>query len=1376
MPPREKLGHRRLGMETLEGRQVTDAALSSDVNASSVVWNGQALTADHSTESLTPQSPSRTFAIDIAAGDGSLLARGTQDGALEFYNTRTGTLVRSFPPIGTYIADITVSPDGKYVAVGTGKPDVRVYETTNFTMVRQFNTVGFVYPLTFLGDELFSSTWENKVTTVLNLKTGALRTITGGNNTANILATVDGRMFAIDHDGQKLKEINPTTGAAIRTVSMPGVGLMIASSASDVLCVTNTNGVHIMNTNFETLASYNTPNIGFMGLDTTGTRLTARDNRGNIHYLDLKDVKTTGVIKVMGTDTMTPDMSYESSVALSPDATVAYFPEATRLIAKRTPWAVTPAPIATVPEAPPVVTPPATVNAASQNVTQNVRMALEMPDELIALIAEAAQMTELDTAFRTPEANEAIITGLPTGQHLNLRGADGMTRGVQATVLGANPAMKVYAHIFRGNDEVRVVEVPANGAFTFEEDEGITDVLFRPNGKTTISVSNLQISVMPDMPVASTEPITYFTSRTFALAAAPTVQMPTNVSAAVQQLKLRGGPSGNGTKLFYAVRDPQQFTLFRITYTKGSGRISSVGTIMKTGVDYRGRETVTTSGFPEGYMQRINDNTVLIAPGAPALISFAGGFSGATGRLTMTQGASAEALMPPRTMTQSTVDVDMLSMYEQHRTEGVSAGITEIREHAAPVFAHPGHIANALYQVRNSALAGGNLTMKVYVTWYAGEPQRGTLQDTFTFGLGGGETKSVSVNVVAPSRPADATSDRPIIAAMVYLPNGTNVGNTKLGAEPTSRDVRVVMEEEAGGVSIHWVSALYSVSEQQRLATLTRRAFEELIGSTDKRMVAVRNALGADGIASMVADVVAAAAATLNASTETSTEESTTQATESAKETFAAAIEKVGKSVTPQEFMNRYLTDEGKSHFRHLLETESEIASLGTFVASTADIRPTTESHFIWIFGSAKEQLQPSDYLSGVNPDTVPPVRAYYDNFNMSDIKVYHPWTELEKQTDALVPKYNAWLELEKRTTPPVDTNHNPWLELDRRVYEQLNSKVTVDLAQLMRQSHAQLQKELTRMKREIVWAAKVAYFAANEDYREQELAALGELIATRIREFSPVMRAEGAISYNDKHNIMLDAGLMEYHPGDGRHTGKFVLLVNGHMQTLEDDVNINEVGMEYLQQKFVSEGYEVLHFRVGLAWEPFYRNPDVMRDLTEQVMFERLNKQGIFEDASTVDEIMASGYSWGGGTAASLANPLENSKFNTIPLHLALIDAVEVGYEGRVQAVKNRPAADSVFNRYETNTDFTTEELITDALMSHGNIALDYSLIVKLYKLWDEGQPAHGSALHDLREGIDNEAIEKNVTHMTIDDVNMQDPNAGENVVESAFKFLLKR
>ncbi len=806
---------RTLSYESLENRKLM-------TTASDIVWEPQPLSAENGAAVLPGSTAGAMKALDLVALDGSKIARGLQDGTVEIFDTATGALIHRIPGLGVYVSDIALSPDGRYITIGTD--GVRIFDAQTFSEVGRFSTQGFVYPVAFIGNEIFSGTWEDKAITVYNTETRTVRTIAGGANQANFLTTLGDRLYAYDYRGT-LKELHPQTGAVLRSVQTPGGIHLSSSPTSGIVAIgANTGNVAYFDANLQSLGATN-PGIGpieYIGFDASGTKLSAR-SPGTVAFLDLADVPSGGAAQEVGRVPTTGAGPFESSLPMTRDGSAVFIrTTAEGVIAQRTPWADA-------------------VDAAIEDVAEDVQHALELPEELETLITEAVASLDDETAWRSPETNEVSVRPLPKGMHLDLRSVQGLVSGVRTTVLGTGP---VTAHVYRGSEEIETLTIGADGAFSVENDDGVTDVVFSGVG---ICAGTIELRTDEDAPPATGEALSPFTSKPYAIAAAPSVPIPTNVAYVAGTLNYSSSSGIGGQSRRYIMRDASLYTLIRTSVTQGSGTIWSVGTIKKDGTDHMGREYGSTSGFPEGYARWHGDNTVLIAPGAPVPISFVVGSTGSTGSIIVTHGTSPEALLPPSTMSRETVDATIITMNDQHQTEGVFPALTEVRESSSPTFAHPGDILNVQYHVRNEALAGGMLAVDVYVGWYGGEATRGTLQGSFALGIGGGETRRISANVTAPSKPADATSDRPIISAVVRLPDGTTVEHAKLGKEPKS-ETRVFVD---GTMRI--VSREYTLREQTRINELTGRALNELITSSDNRLTAARNALGIDRVIELIA-------------------------------------------------------------------------------------------------------------------------------------------------------------------------------------------------------------------------------------------------------------------------------------------------------------------------------------------------------------------------------------------------------------------------------------------------------------------------------------------------------------------------------------------
>lgn len=509
------------------------------------------------------------------------------------------------------------------------------------------------------------------------------------------------------------------------------------------------------------------------------------------------------------------------------------------------------------PEPEPVPEPEA-VDETIEDIADEIRSTFVMPEELTTLIAEATRMAQTEIVWRAPEGGEAIQTVLPRGIHVNLRNNEnGIVTGYRATI-SSSGTIRVFA--YRGADLIHTEDIVTGGTLAYENDEGITDVLLQGSFGTAISVSDVAIEVDESYDWSTApDALTAMSSGDFARASAITIPQPTDMGRAVQQVEAIWPLSGNGSHgsaRMFINRDPNQYTLVRLNLTAGNALISDVQGIRLTGEDYMHRETVSTTNLQAGFIERVNERTFLIAPGMPqGLVIYAGFLESSQYSIQTTNAASREALLPPAAMSAETVSLDLLVMSDHHRTEGVFPGVSEIVQGSSPTFSQPGDIANMQYHVRNTALTGGTASVSVYVSWYAGEPTRGMLQGSFSIPLSGGDTRLLSANVTAPSKPGDATSERPSIHVVTRLPNGQTVEHAKLGKLPKEMMSVKVTHNTDGTRTIGWASEAYTARELERINELTRRALERLQDSTDERLVAVRNVLGESRIKELVTSI-----------------------------------------------------------------------------------------------------------------------------------------------------------------------------------------------------------------------------------------------------------------------------------------------------------------------------------------------------------------------------------------------------------------------------------------------------------------------------------------------------------------------------------------
>lgn len=476
----------------------------------------------------------------------------------------------------------------------------------------------------------------------------------------------------------------------------------------------------------------------------------------------------------------------------------------------------------------------------------------DMPDEVTDLLTEAVLLSHNGPEWRSPEAGEVAAESLRKGLHMNMRSVESAAVGLRATITGGTA---ITAHIYRGSDLLGSVAVPADGVFSYDYNEGFSDVLFTTPDLATLTASNVSIMTDEMLEPITGDAISPINSMSYALAAAKDLQQPASWSNVHYNFDF------NTQGRFLLDRDPTKYTLIRALYSSGGGSMFEVKTVRQAGYTDNGKPLIEWAGLQSGYVQILDGNTVLIAPGTPQKIYIQMNAQSAQYSFQIQNATSAEGLSPPATMSKHTLDVSLLKMNDQHQTTGVFPALTEVREGSSPVFANAGDIANLQYHVRNDALGGGPVTVDIYVGWHAGEPTRGTLQGTFNLSMAGGQTQRISANVSAPGKPADATSDRPIISAVLRLADGTTIENAKLGKEPRSMEKRVYTRNENGTTTMRIESEQYTAREQARIHELTDRALNALLSSGDSRMTAVRDTLGVDHVIDLIARNTAAALA-----------------------------------------------------------------------------------------------------------------------------------------------------------------------------------------------------------------------------------------------------------------------------------------------------------------------------------------------------------------------------------------------------------------------------------------------------------------------------------------------------------------------------------
>ena len=344
--------------------------------------------------------------------------------------------------------------------------------------------------------------------------------------------------------------------------------------------------------------------------------------------------------------------------------------------------------------------------------------------------------------------------------------------------------------------------------------------------------------------------------------------------------------------------------------------------------------------------------------------------------------------------------------------------------------------------------------------------------------------------------------------------------------------------------------------------------------------------------------------------------------------------------------------------------------------------------------------------------------------------------------------------------------------------------------------------KELTNDAKQKIFAeanrvveAMVKEAVRGQNFNKEVGEGIGEFAKSCIfNEVVPLRMARQADIPLEKHTILKDAGFMEYFPVNALDKiGKLVVLTNGHLQSLDESAT--DVGMNKMTGDLASEGYEVLHFRVGLMGGEVHgcNDPELLYDLQQETLDDRLQQRGMFAKSPRVTAMGQGGYSWGGGTAKRFAEWLASKpEYSTIPVHMALIDAVELGTVNRAHPAgydrgsSYRPPVDSLFNRYQVNEDPSMMEIFRSAFMIYVSKSLpekyrnEWIVLEAIWKAYKTGNPAHGKGYAEW-EGDDQESLELSEDHFSIDNADRPDykdgsPEANKFLINEAVEYISQK
>jgi len=321
---------------------------------------------------------------------------------------------------------------------------------------------------------------------------------------------------------------------------------------------------------------------------------------------------------------------------------------------------------------------------------------------------------------------------------VDLHHAGKAVNAADLSVLTNRPGTRVTAHVYRGDTEVAVQDVAADGSLHVEAESGFTG-LFLENAdpNATLTVRSLVTGGWSNgVPLPADTP-TPINNRTVSLVSAPQWEHGTFNWAEVQsRLGVQGQRGGyenhvHGGVLFApgTQLSTTQYTRFDLRPTSGDASIE--------GVQYTDFDGL--HAMPADWYQIIGGKTVILTPGGPQHIVLAISGNG-TFDIGHALADRASEITPSQAMRlRSTV----LVVRNTGPAEGFCAypaGVSSENAHTTA-----GGTVNMFYGILNDGLGGGPITVRIRLG------QTGTVEDpivrTFTGNLGGMQSLGLSVNV-----------------------------------------------------------------------------------------------------------------------------------------------------------------------------------------------------------------------------------------------------------------------------------------------------------------------------------------------------------------------------------------------------------------------------------------------------------------------------------------------------------------------------------------------------------------------------------------------------------------------------------------------------
>jgi hypothetical protein len=380
-----------------------------------------------------------------------------------------------------------------------------------------------------------------------------------------------------------------------------------------------------------------------------------------------------------------------------------------------------------------------------------------------------------------------------TGSALSLDVSQSQTlvSRVSGRVTSERPNDGVTVYAMRGQRQVDVRNLGADGSFVFEDTKGITGILVTHNDTGgNVAVSDVSIEGNRGALPLNMEAISPKTSGILCDVIKPEFDtgVSWNMNAALQQYNFCNPgviTSANPISVLRLVgNDTNNYSFHRILGTNG-GTIDQVLALTEKGL----------IELPQQLYMRLGPNAIVTFKGCPPHLAFRMRFSGTVTEVGAARtGDKCEDVLPPEALTPNAQILELTS--QPVSVPGFGDPILEIRS-SANAHLMPGWSVGVRAQITNQGLGNGPVTVKVYCGYFGDE--RDPLQGTFTTDFASMQVRSLSCTVGAPP------------AAMDMRPS-----------------ITIVCETTEGQVRTGWTAPIYH-SDEYRIWNAATQKFEYVI-------------------------------------------------------------------------------------------------------------------------------------------------------------------------------------------------------------------------------------------------------------------------------------------------------------------------------------------------------------------------------------------------------------------------------------------------------------------------------------------------------------------------------------------------------------------